>query len=167
MSAVLYAMVGLPCSGKTTYAERLSEATGAVRFSPDEWQLRLFGHDMEHPDHDRRHDEVEALMRDMADRLLIRGVSVILDFGFWGRSERDELRRHARDLGAGFVMYCMDTPLEKIYQRLEARNRSGRDDIFVLSRDVLDSYLKWWQPPDDGEEGLVRVAPDNTYGEII
>lgn len=166
MSAVLYAMVGLPCSGKTTYARSLAARTSAVRFSPDEWQLRLFGHDMDHPDHDRRHDAVENLMRDMADEFLAHGVSVILDFGFWSKEERDFLRSHARSLGACFEIHFMDTPMELIYSRLESRNRSGRGDIFILSREELDSYLKWWQPPTDAEEGLVRVAPAHT-GEII
>ena len=30
-------MVGLPGAGKTTRAKELEQATGAVRFTPDEW----------------------------------------------------------------------------------------------------------------------------------
>lgn len=160
MAAVLYAMVGLPCAGKSTCAARIALKTGAVRFTPDEWHTRLFGHDMDSPEHDARHDRVEALMRDVADSLLRCGVSVILDFGFWSVEERDYLREHARELDAGFRICYMDTPMDEIYSRMEARNDSGRTDIFRISRADMESYLKWWQPPTEAEEGFVRITPE-------
>lgn len=164
MNAVLYAMAGLPCSGKTTCAARIGRETGAMRFSPDEWHTRMFGHDMDSPEHDARHDRVEALMRDVADALLVRGVSVILDFGFWSRRERDQLREHARSLGADFRIIFMDTPLDVIFARMDARNASGREDIFRLTREDMLSYLQWWEPPTDDEADLIRIKPDG--GEI-
>lgn len=161
MAAVLYAMVGLPCAGKTDCAARIARKTGAVRLTPDEWHTRLFGHDMDSPEeHDARHGRVEALMRDVADSLLRCGVSVILDFGFWAVEERDYLREHARDLGAGFMICYMDTPMDEIYARLEARNASGRRDIFRITRADMEGYLKSWQPPTDAEENLLRITPE-------
>lgn len=157
MGAVLYAMIGLPCAGKTTYAKALEARTGAVRFTPDEWHTFLFGHDMHDPDHDARHDRVEELMRREADVLLKNGVSVILDFGFWGRSQRDELRQYARSLGAGFEMHFMDAPLDEIFRRIEARNASGRNDIFRITRADMEEWLTWWEAPADDEEGLIRI----------
>lgn len=41
--ATLFLMVGLPGSGKTTRAKELERETGAIRFTPDEWHLFLFG----------------------------------------------------------------------------------------------------------------------------
>lgn len=164
MSAVLYALAGLPCSGKTTYARKLEAATGAVRFTPDEWHTYLFGNDMADPGHDARHDRVEALMRRMADALLRKNVSVILDFGFWGRAERDGLRAYAMELGAGFELHYLDTPLETIYARMEARNASGREDIFPISKSHMETWLTWWEAPSDDEKGLIRIKPED--GEI-
>ena len=43
--ATLFLMVGLPGSGKTTRAKELERETGAIRFTPDEWHLFLFGDD--------------------------------------------------------------------------------------------------------------------------
>ena len=165
MSAVLYAMIGLPCAGKTTYAKALEARTGAVRFTPDEWHTYLFGHDMDNPDHDARHDRVEELMRSVADRLLKSGASVILDFGFWGRSQRDELREYAKSLGAGFEMHYMDTDIEEIFRRIEARNASGREDIFHITRADMETWLTWWEPPTDDEVGLIRITTDKTNGD--
>ena len=161
MAAVLYALVGLPCAGKTTYAKALEARTGAVRFTPDEWHTFLFGHDMDDPEHDSRHDRVEALMRKTADTLLKNGVSVILDFGFWGRTERDDLRAYANSLGAEFEMHFLDTPLDTIFERIEARNASGRADIFRITRADMETWLAWWEPPTDDETGLIRIKPDD------
>lgn len=110
---VLTLMVGLPGSGKTTLAKRLEAETGAVRFTPDEWHLFLFGDDFHHPEehalHDARHDRVEQLMWSLGKGLLQKGVSVILDFGFWAREEREEKYREAMALGPGSKS-AMPTP---------------------------------------------------------
>ena len=63
----LHLMVGLPCSGKSTWARALEERTGALRLTPDEWHLRLFGQDADDPEHDRRHQAVEDLMWEVAE----------------------------------------------------------------------------------------------------
>lgn len=159
MVAIMHILVGLPCSGKTTLARQIESETGAVRFSPDEWQLFLFGHDMNHPDHDARHTRVEELMRKVAIQLLRQGASVIYDFGFWSVRERDEMRTLARELGVEFRMHYLATPLEEIYRRMDLRNASGRDGIFVFSREDLAQWLPYWQPPLPDEEGCQFVLP--------
>ncbi|MBI5961278.1 MAG: AAA family ATPase, partial [Chloroflexi bacterium] len=45
-------MVGLPCSGKTTLAQKLEREQSALRLTTDEWHVRLFGQDAEEPEHD-------------------------------------------------------------------------------------------------------------------
>src|SRR6476659_6415304 len=47
--ATLHLMVGLPCSGKSTLARTLEHEHSALRLTPDEWQIRLFGQDAEAP----------------------------------------------------------------------------------------------------------------------
>ncbi|MDD3411570.1 MAG: ATP-binding protein [Eubacteriales bacterium] len=151
MKPTLHIMVGLPCSGKTTCAKALEKATGAIRFTPDEWQLRLFGQDAAAPEHDQRHDEIEALMRETAWKIIAIGHSVILDFGFWALCQRDEMREIARQLGADFRIHYMNTPLDEIYRRLDARNAAGRADVFVISQEDMAGYLPHWQPPQPDE----------------
>jgi predicted kinase len=41
-------MVGLPCSGKTTYARQLAGEINALLLTLDVWHLKLFGHDVGH-----------------------------------------------------------------------------------------------------------------------
>jgi predicted kinase len=55
-------MVGLPCSGKTTLAKKLEQQRSALRLTPDEWQVGLFGQDAQVPEHDARHSLIEAML---------------------------------------------------------------------------------------------------------
>lgn len=48
-SAVVYLMVGLPGAGKTYRAKELEISASALRLTPDEWQIALFG-DQNPPD---------------------------------------------------------------------------------------------------------------------
>jgi predicted kinase len=63
-------MVGLPCSGKTTLAKKLEHERSALRLTPDEWQLGLFGQDAKEPEHDARHGFIEARLWAIASRAL-------------------------------------------------------------------------------------------------
>ena len=83
--ATLHLMVGLPGSGKTTFAKKLAQQHNAVLFSPDDWQFKLFGNDINDPTHDENHTKIEELMWDVAQDILKTGTDVILDFGCWAK----------------------------------------------------------------------------------
>lgn len=149
--ADLYLMVGLPGAGKTTYAQKLEEETGAVRFSPDEWHIFLFGddfHQVEQEIHDSRHGRVEELMWKVGQDLLRKGVSVILDFGFWVEEQREEKRLEAAALGIEAKVCFLDTPLEELLRRLEARAAQNRDDVFAtITEEDMRAWAALFQPP--------------------
>lgn len=140
-------MVGLPCSGKTALARRLEQELGAVRLTPDEWHTRLFGFDVEEPDHEERHARIEALLWKMAARLLALGVDVILDFGFWARVEREDYRARAKQLGAGSEIHFLDVPEGELLNRLRARNSRLSAGEAWIPEPVFKSWLPIFQPP--------------------
>ena len=94
--ATLHLICGLPCAGKTTLAKRLEQQFSALRLTPDQFHIRLYGQDAEEQEHDARHDLIEAMLWEVAARVLSLGVNVILDFGFWSRSEREDYRSRPR-----------------------------------------------------------------------
>ena len=89
---VLFLLCGLPGSGKTTLAMRLERERPALRLTPDEWigALAIDSHDEE------KRAAVEALQWEVAAQALVLGVDVVLDWGFWSRSERDDSGRERR-----------------------------------------------------------------------
>ncbi len=151
--ATLHLMVGLPCSGKTTFARELEKKYSALRLSPDEWHARLgheYGYPMTEQDediHNTRHDAVESLMWEVATRVLVLGVDVILDFGFWGKVERDQFRSRAKELGANFRIHYMDISEEVLFERLRTRNVLKPDSTFVIPEPKLKEWIKIFEPP--------------------
>lgn len=152
---VLYLMVGLPCSGKTTLAKQIEQEKGAVRFTPDEWHIFLFGDDFHQSDeHDVRHDRIEELMWQVGRRLLKQGVSVILDFGFWAKEQRDKKRAEAEALGADFQICYLDTPLPELLRRLETRNLTGENVFTSITVEDMSQWAALFQAPEEEELGL-------------
>lgn len=150
--ATLYLMVGLPCSGKTTLARRLELERSALRLTPDEWQLRLFGQDAEEPEHDDRHSRIEALLWDLASRALVLGTNVILDFGFWAREEREDFRTRAKQLGARSEIHFLDVPEEELLRRLAVRNSQlSQDTSFKIPEEMMKPWIAFFQRPTPDE----------------
>ena len=152
--ATLYLMVGLPCSGKTTRAKQLEQEASALRLTPDEWHVKLFGHDTYgtyDPDHDRRHSAIESMLWQVAARALSLRVNVILDFGFWAKEERDDYRSRARELGAGSEVIFMDVSDEELMKRVRNRNQNLTDEIHYIPEDMMKSWIGFFQRPDNDE----------------
>ena len=150
--ATLHMMVGLPGSGKTTEAKRLEQKYNALRLTPDEWQYFLYGHDISNPEHDERHTKVEELMWEITVKVLQLGVDVVLDFGFWTKSERDEFRRKAHAIGADSKIHYMDVPDDVIWERLSVRNKSaGENAVFYVGKKEFDEWSELFEAPTKEE----------------
>lgn len=149
--ATLHLMVGLPCSGKTTLARQLEHKYSALRLTPDEWHTRLFGQDVDEKDHVDRHNAVESLLWNVAARLLVLGVDIILDFGFWVRSQRDDMRSRAAELGADFKIHFADASVEVLLERLAARNDNLPQGAFRIPDNKLKEWALIFEPPFPNE----------------
>jgi predicted kinase len=113
----LLIVCGLPGSGKTTLAKKLERTLGAIRLCPDEWMQQLAIDLWDEP----RRANVEALQWTLAQQLLQRRQSVVIEWGTWGRSERDTLRLGARALNAAVELHYLSAPVEVLFERLQQR----------------------------------------------
>jgi predicted kinase len=148
---MLHLLVGLPCAGKTTFAKNLENEINGLRLTPDEWQLRLFGQDLEDPDHEWRHDTIEDLMWRVGASVLGHGVPVILDYGFWKKIERDDYRNRAKSLGIPTTIHFLDTPKEILLRRVEIRNGLSKDKTFVIPLEKMHEWYEVFERPDEEE----------------
>ncbi|HEY5847058.1 MAG TPA: ATP-binding protein [Microlunatus sp.] len=151
----LYLLVGLPGAGKTTRSRVLEVEQRALRFSPDEWMIPLYGDS----DSDGMRDVLEGRLIATALRVMELGASVILDFGFWGRDERSALRWLADAQGAACVIIYLPVGEAVQRQRVEERFGSTPEETFALSGDDLDQYRGLFQVPDQAELAGTRLDP--------
>lgn len=148
----VYLICGFIGAGKSTFSKKLEEKTGAVRVTKDEWSIRLIGNNPAIDGYAEWDRKITGLSRDVAFDLAEKGIDVILDEGFWERKTRDEMRKRTKAIGAKFVLYFLDTPIETIRDRVLRRNSNLTKESFEISSEMLDSYLKHWEPPTEDEE---------------
>jgi len=134
---------GLPGSGKTTLARELSDAGAAVRLCPDEWMESL---GISLWDGAAR-DAIEAIQWGIAQELLAHGATVVVEWGTWARSERDRLRRRARELGARVELWYLDVDVEELWRRV----RSRRAEDPPIQRRDLDGWFAQLEVPTPDE----------------
>lgn len=145
--AIVYLVVGLPGAGKTTRARELEIGAPALRLTPDEWQIALFG-DQNPPD---KRDLVEGKLIEVGMRAAELGSNVVFDFGFWSKDERSALRWIAAAVGArSQVVYL---PIDHAEQRRRVSNRFATtpEQTFRISVVELEEWRAQFYPPDDEE----------------
>jgi predicted kinase len=131
-AARLIIVCGLPGSGKTTHAKQVEQRLRAARFCPDEWMDAL---GIGLWDGESR-DRIEKLQWKLAQEILALGHNVVIEWGTWGRSERDALRTGARALGAAVELHFIDAPVEVLFDRIRRRNRESAPIM-------LEDVVKW------------------------
>jgi predicted kinase len=144
--ARLIVVCGLPGSGKTTLAKALEERLGAIRLSADEWLAAL---GLDFYDEERR-GKVEALQWKFGQELLARGLMVIIEWGTWGRVERDALRLGARALGARVELHYLAAPSEVLFERVRRRGMESP----AIEREALLKWLEVFEEPTPEEFAL-------------
>ena len=142
----LIIVCGLPGSGKTTHAKLLEGRLGAIRFSPDEWMAAL---SLDLFDEGRR-EKIEALQWKFAQELLVLGLTVIVEWGTWGRSERDTLRLGARALGAAVELHYLDASVDVLFDRIQERGVENPP----IERHQLLRWMEMFQVPTSEEVAL-------------
>ncbi len=93
---------------------------------------------------------IEVLQWKLVQRLLVGGLSVIIEWGTWGRSERDALRTGARAVGAGVELHYLNAPLELLFERIRSR---GRENPPIEREDIL-RWTEAFEEPTPEEMAL-------------
>lgn len=142
----LIIVCGLPGSGKTTHAKLLERKLNAIRFCPDEWFEAL---SLDLYDEERR-ARLEGLQWQLGRELLRRSVSVVIEWGTWGRAERDALRQGARNIGVAVELHYLAEPVDILFDRIQRRGMESPP----IRREQLVEWAKTFQEPTPEEMAL-------------
>src|SRR4051794_3432798 len=129
----LHLTVGLPGVGKTTLARELERVSGALRLTPDEWMVPLFG--ARWVGFGGKRDVLEGRLLWVAHQVLRAGGTVILDFGCWSSDERYALRAIADLAVADFELHYVTLPEDERRRRATSRWRNAPEETFEMTLD--------------------------------
>ena len=151
----MFVMVGLPSAGKTSRAGELAAKWNALRLTPDEWMIPLFG--QEQPEGKR--NVLEGRLIWLALSALRIGVNVVLDFGVWAKVERSALRALAASVGAASELVYLPVDEEEQWRRVQARALTDAATTFEMTKADLERWRQIFQPPDATELGTTNLDP--------
>lgn len=148
----LIIICGLPGSGKTTLARKLEAERGAVRLSADDWMEAL------HVDlwDEASRSRIEALQWKLGRQLLSCGLTVIIEWGTWARSEREALRRQARALGAAVELHYLAGETDELFARIQRRGMENPP----IARDAMLRWAQIFEAPTAEELNLFDSPPN-------
>ncbi len=154
-------------SGKTTYAKMLQREKKLVVLSCDDFVLAI------NDDLSKRHEiqeKISVQLFDLAKQIWRSGVSVILDFGFWYKEQRKNIKREFEKEGIKVELYYCKCDIDETNFRIIERNNKilqneARGYIIDLKlKKELDD--KFDEPDEDEAYVLVEnmeIDEDITY----
>jgi predicted kinase len=145
---------GFTGAGKTTFAKSLEQQTGAVRFSPDEWMVRLHGSNPPVNKFQQYHDRIEKLIWDTAALFLQKGHDVVMDMGFWTRASRDRAREFATKHHAKIKLYALTCSENIMRLRVLERTRNLPAGALFIDENAFELFKKRFEPLTPDEEHM-------------
>lgn len=151
----VHLLAGLNGAGKTTHARHLESALPAVRFTLDEWMLRLHHLTFNDSTYPAAASDCRDLIWDTAIQVLHAGVPVVLDWNLWSRAHRAEWVERAARVGLTCTLHYLDTPLDAATRRATGRIDP---DAHRLSADDVRHLAGLFEPPTTSEGFVLEVA---------
>ena len=153
-SPTVHLLCGYNGVGKTTYAKHLEKVLPAVRFSLDEWMLRLYSDlSFDSAGYGSRAEICKDIIWGAAQQVLLCGVDVVLDWNQWSRSRRATWRDNVLNAGFTPTLHFIDMPLETALERAAQRVAKRSPGSHELTHEDIRHLAKIFERPT-GDEGM-------------
>ena len=152
--AKVIAICGKVCSGKSYYAATLKDKENAVILSCDDVTMTLFDNELG-DNHDVMVKKIMTHLKDVSIKIYNTGTNVILDWGFWSKTDREELTEFykTKNIPIEWHYICVD---DKTWEKnIEERNKrieegNGGSD-FHVGEGLKTKVLSRWNEPTPEE----------------
>lgn len=154
----VHLLYGLAGSGKSTLARELCTEGGAVRFTLDEWMLRLFpGLDFESRAYGDAAAEVRDLMWTVAEQVVRTGSDVVLDWNSWSAARRRWAVERAAAIGAPVLLHRLTASIDRASEQAGRRAERGTRYAHQVTREGNQHLATLMEEPTSDEGFEIQV----------
>lgn len=154
---VVYLLCGLPGSGKTSYADNLVNEKGLTKISIDDELISRFGvvgSDYPCEQHRENKKEVMKNVKEQTANHVRSGISLVLDFGVWRKSDRDYFRSLVEENGGKLKLVYFKANKDLLIKRLKIRNVKENGAQMSVDESGLDVAFAVFEEPS-GESEII------------
>ena len=140
-------MHGFIGSGKTTKAREIENSTKAIRLTPDEWMLKLYG---ENPPADKFGDylnNIFEIMESIWFKIAKNDGNVILDYGFWTKESRNDIIAKMNEYKFCYQWIILDVEIDECKKRNLMRGLS-KEKTLEISENTFELLANQFEPFD-------------------
>lgn len=159
----LYLLCGKPGCGKSTFAKRLNTEFGMIHLSADDFMLKLFGEIKDRKMFDEKLNACKNLIFELSKQLLVKN-DVVLDFGFWTKKERSEVKSLFENSNVILLYLKLDD--DTIFKQIEKRNANLKDNEYYMDKNTYEFLSSKFEEPISEENAIVVSKKTNIWSLI-
>ena len=151
--AKVYILCGKICSGKSTYSQQLRKDKKAVILSVDDITLTLLGQNGGDT-LDVYVEKLEQYFFQKSVEIVETGINVVLDWGFWTKTERDFAKQFYGSRGIEYEFHYISISDEEWYCRLDRRNKDVQEkksDAYYVDEGLAQKFKSIFEIPGKEE----------------
>jgi predicted kinase len=163
---ILYMMLGIPGSGKTSVSEYIADITKAVHISSDQFRKHMF----DNPENitETEHDQIYSMLDYIATQILKSGKSVIYDANLNQYVHRQEKYAICARTGAAPKLIWVKT--DKEIARLRATEHADRHPehrpFGNMRPETFERLLEQMEEPRNDEKATIIKGDEINISEI-
>ena len=155
--AKIFLVCGKICCGKTTYSQKIYEENNAVLLSVDEITLGVLGGNLGE-NHDEYVEKVKRYLLKKSVEIVKAGTSVVLDWGFWTKAEREKAKAFYLDNGIETEMHYLGISDEQWHRNIQKRNAevlADKTSAYYIDDGLLKKFVSVFEIPDKDEIDVI------------
>lgn len=154
----IHCMCGYIGIGKTTVAKKLEAEYKAMRFTPDELMVKLYGTDVGADFMEKAEQLNDYIWQEIA-KCVKRGQDVIYDTGSWTADDRKYVMKMAEKLNADVIWHQVQCDIKTAKKRATDRAKNAKE--LAIDEKFFDENLEKYTPIEESENLMVIMH----YGE--